>query len=46
VTLNYEWREAEVPNPLAMINPTQRANANVVANNLADRISLQLTWFF
>lgn len=46
VTLNYEWRDAEVPNPLAITNAVQRANANIVANNLADRISLQLTWFF
>jgi Phosphate-selective porin O and P len=46
VTLNYEWREAEVPTPLAITNATQRSNANIVADNLADRISLQLTWSF
>lgn len=46
VTLNYEWRTAEVPNPLAMTNAIQRNNAEVVANNLADRVSLQLTWYF
>ena len=46
VTLNYEWREAEVPNPLAITNVTQRSNANIVANNLGDRVSLQLTWSF
>jgi hypothetical protein len=46
VTLNYEWRTADVPNPLAITNVTQRNNANIVADNLADRISLQLTWSF
>lgn len=46
VTLNYEWREAEVPNPLAITNATQRNNANIVADNLGDRVSLQLTWSF
>jgi predicted porin len=46
LTLNYEWREAEVPNPLAITNLTQRSNASVVANDLGDRVSLQLTWFF
>lgn len=46
VTLNYEWREAEVPNPLALTNAVQRSNANIVAGNLADRASLQLTWNF
>lgn len=46
VTLNYEWREAEVPNPLALTNAVQRSNANIVAGNLGDRASLQLTWNF
>lgn len=46
VTLNYEWREAEVPNPQAITNATQRSNAGIVADNLGDRASLQLTWFF
>ncbi|HEX7972252.1 MAG TPA: porin, partial [Thiobacillus sp.] len=46
VTLNYEWRKAEVPNPLAITNATQRSNAEIVANNLADRVSLQLIWYF
>lgn len=46
MTLNYEWREAEVPNPLAIINAIQRNNANIIADNLGDRVSLQLTWMF
>jgi hypothetical protein len=46
VILNYEWREAEVPYPLATTNTTQRRNASIVADNLGNRISLQLTWAF
>jgi len=46
LTLNYELRKAEIPHPLAMTNLTQRNNAAIVTNNLADRISLQLTWYF
>lgn len=46
VTLNYEWREAEVSNPPALTNPVQRSNARIVADNLGDRASLQLTWYF
>lgn len=46
LTLNYEWREAEVPYPLAITNAVQRSNANIVADNLGDRVSLQLTWNF
>ena len=46
VTLNYEWRTAEVPNPLAITNATQRNNAELIADNLGNRASLQLTWSF
>ncbi len=46
VTLNYEWRTAEVPNPQAMTNAVQRSNAEAVVNNLGNRLSMQLTWFF
>ena len=46
VTLNYEWRDAEVPSPLATTNATQRKNATTVADNLGNRVSLQLTWSF
>lgn len=46
MTLNYEWRDAKVPNPLASTNPVQRSNARTVADNLSDRLSLQLTWLF
>ncbi len=46
MTLNYEWRTAEVPNPQAMTNAIQRSNAEAVVNNLGNRLSMQLTWFF
>ena len=46
VTLNYEWREAGVPSPLAITNATQRSNANIFADNLGNRVSLLLTWSF
>ncbi len=46
LTLNYEWRNQEVPNPAAITNATQQANARIVADNFADRVSLQLTWHF
>ncbi|MGA7950977.1 MAG: hypothetical protein WCA45_12575 [Thiobacillaceae bacterium] len=46
VTLNYEWHTADVPNPLSITNATQRNNSLVVADNLANRVSLQLTWNF
>lgn len=46
VTLNYEWRKQEVPNIGTIANAAQRTNAQVVADNLANRASVQLTWFF
>ena len=46
LTLNYEFRKQEVPNPLAITNPVVRANAQTIADNLGDRISLQLTYLF
>jgi hypothetical protein len=46
VTLNYEFRKQEVSNPQAITNPVQRANAQTIADNLGDRISLQLTYLF
>jgi hypothetical protein len=46
MTLNYEWRTADVPTPLAITNAVQRNNALLVADNLANRVSLQLTWSF
>ena len=45
-TMTYEFRKAEVPNPLAITNTTNRANAIDIANNLGDRISLQMTYMF
>ena len=29
-----------------MTNAVQRSNAEIVANNLGNRLSLQYTWFF
>lgn len=46
LTVNYEWRDLEVPNPLAIPAGAQRNNALLIADNLGDRASLQLTWFF
>lgn len=46
LTLNYEWRELEVPNPSAIAAGAQRTNAQAIADNLGDRASVQLTWFF
>ena len=46
VTLNYEWRDQKVPDIGAITNPAQRTNAQVVADNFANRASIQLTWFF
>jgi len=46
VTLNYEWRTAEVPNLSAITNAGQQGNAEAVVNNLGNRLSMQLTWFF
>ncbi|HQT00126.1 MAG TPA: porin [Thiobacillus sp.] len=46
LTLNYEWRDLEVSNPSAITNATQLSNAQLIADNLGDRASVQLTWFF
>jgi hypothetical protein len=46
VTLNYEWRDLKVANPAAIPAGGQRNNAVAIADNLGDRISLQLTWHF
>lgn len=46
VTFNYEWRTMEVSNPSAIAAGVLRNNANLVADNLGDRASLQVTWFF
>lgn len=44
--LNYEWRDADVPHLSAMTTAVQRDNARAVADNLGDRVSVQLTWTF
>jgi hypothetical protein len=46
LTLNYEWRDLEIANPQAIPAGAQRTNAELIADNLGDRASLQLTWFF
>lgn len=49
VTVNYELREVEVSNPDAIsTNPTNaaRVNALKIADNLGDRMSVQVTWKF
>lgn len=46
LTLNYEWRDLDVPNLSAIPAGAQRTNAQLIADNLGDRASVQLTWFF
>ena len=49
ISLNYEWRDVKVSNPAALPDAApqyQRSNALAVADNLGDRLSLQLTWFY
>jgi hypothetical protein len=46
LTLNYEWRTADLPTPLAITNATQRNNALLFADNLGNRVSAQVTWSF
>jgi hypothetical protein len=43
---NYEWRHMKVTNPAALAAGAARNNALNIADNLGDRISLQLTWSF
>lgn len=43
---NYEWRAMKVSNPDAIAGVVARHNAREIAANLADRISVQLTWSF
>jgi len=46
VTVNYELRNVEVSNPEAITPAANRANALTIADNLDDRVSVQLTWKF
>ncbi|MBF0255035.1 MAG: hypothetical protein HQL47_00950 [Gammaproteobacteria bacterium] len=50
LSLNYEWRQMEVMYPQAFATTpsgqTQLHNARTLADNLADRLSLQLSWTF
>jgi len=43
---NYEWRSMKVSNPAAITAGALRNNAQTNADNVADRISMQLTWSF
>lgn len=43
---NYEWRNMKVTNPAAIAAGAARNNALNIADNLGDRISVQLTWSF
>lgn len=43
---NYEWRNMKVTNPAAIAAGAVRNNALNIADNLGDRISVQLTWSF
>lgn len=46
LALNYEWRDLDVVHPEAIPAGAQRSNALTLADNLGDRISLQLTFAF
>lgn len=46
VLLNYEWRHMKVSNPAAISGGAALANAQTIAGNLGNRITLQLTWSF
>lgn len=46
VTFNYEWRSMIVSNPAAIAAGAARNNALLIAGNLGDRASVQLTWPF
>ncbi|MHB1116935.1 porin [Sideroxydans sp.] len=46
VIFNYEWRNMKVSNPAAIAAGAARDNALVIAGNLGNRASLQLTWSF
>lgn len=46
VIFNYESRNMKVSNPAAIATGAARDNALVIAGNLGDRASLQLTWSF
>ncbi len=43
---NYEWRNMKVTNPAAIAAGAARNNALTIADNLGNRISVQLTWSF
>jgi len=43
---NYEWRDMKVSNPGEIPAGTALTNAQTIAGNIGNRISLQLTWSF
>lgn len=46
VTVNYEFRDVDVSNPQAIPAGPNRDNALKIADNLGDRMSVQVTWKF
>jgi hypothetical protein len=46
MTVNYELRDATVSNPQAIPAGPNRDNALKIADNLGNRLSVQLTWKF
>lgn len=44
--LNHEWRSMRVSNPATIAAGAARSNALAIANDLANRTSVQLTWSF
>ena len=43
---NYEWRDMKVSNPDSIPAGAALTNAQTIAGNLGNRVSLQLTWSF
>jgi hypothetical protein len=46
VTFNYEWRKMKVSNPGAIAAGPALTNAQTIAGNLGNRLSLQFTWSY
>lgn len=46
VTLNYEFRDQEVPNPGAITQAAQRQNALAISDAIGDRFSAQVNFIF
>jgi hypothetical protein len=46
LTFNYEWRDMKVSNAGAIPAGAPLSNAQTIAGNLGNRVSIQLTWSF